>query len=693
MSNISKPNASKNKRSRKGSEGNSAPRLPQSNAYLWSMSHAPSPESDGYTLQLLPAVFFTAFLILLVRMVDYTRPMKQFFWSNGVNDLSDFFSYFKMICLLICAGVVLIMLLFRLCTQSLAVKRSFAYIPMVIYSAMVLLSFVFSDYKEFALLGYNDRFEGTLSLLAYMVVLFFVINTVNGERSVKWITYGLVISTTLLSLLGISQALNHDFFQTAIGQKILVPNYLTESGLSTWQMIDALAEEGEQFLNFTFTHQEIYQTVYNINYVSFYLTLLIPLFGMLFIRSVNRGADEPLWKKMGWGVLFALVVFNLIGSASSGGFLGLAAVGILGILLLNKRLVQWWKPVAILLVITLAVGGITFNRWLPELTNATKSVLNVQDKEEGKGEGNDDGENDGASGAADGDTVNGYLTRGYIDYIVTGDNTIDFSINGDLLTVTLEGEGDQFDGFTLKDAQGAPIAMHPSTVEKGVYTIGDERFSEYATIAYSQNKGTYYIVIGTNGKDWYFPISEDGIYYLNDMGNWVKLHQVPHIGFANNQGFGSGRGYIWSRSLPMMKDTLLLGHGADTYCLYFPHEDYVGKYNSGVFSYNINIVVDKPHNMFMAAAINTGGISVLALLALWGIYLVQSIRLYRKRSYDSNDFLTFAGVGIALGIFGFLVSGLVNDSTVSVMPMFYGLLGTGIAINALLSRKVETEYK
>ena len=65
----------------------------------------------------------------------------------------------------------------------------------------------------------------------------------------------------------------------------------------------------------------------------------------------------------------------------------------------------------------------------------------------------------------------------------------------------------------------------------------------------------------------------------------------------------------------------------------------------------------------------------------------KSVKLYAKRSFDENDLLTYTGAGIALGIFGFLVAGLVNDSSVSVMTMFYGLLGLGIAINMILSHE------
>lgn len=684
-------NRSKNKHA-KPEPAQRSPQLPQSR--LWAMSHAPAPGSDSYLVQLLPAVFFTAFLILLVRMVSYSRPMDQFFWTMSDGELTDFFSYAKMVGLLLCAGIALLMLLFRFCTQSLYLKRSYAYIPMAVYCTFVVLSYFACEYKEFSLLGYNERFEGTLPLLAYMVMLFFLINTIDGERSARILVYSLVASSVILSLLGISQALDCDFFRTTLGQKLLVPNFMLNSGSTTWQTIDAMAKEGEPLLSFTFTNKEIYQTVYNINYVSFYLTLLIPLFGMLFIRSVNRGVQEPLWKKIGWGILVSLIVYNLIGSASSGGFLGLAAVGLLGLLLLNKRLLRWWKPVAILLLIVLLVCAITLNRWLPELSSAARSVLNLPNLADTAQDsaGIADGETTGnpKTDAEADEVTNSFLKPCYLDYIVTGDTFIEVSIDGEPLTIHINGSGDQIDSFSLTDADGNDIALKPSPTQYGTYEIGDDRFRETANVAYSFHDSVYYIVLGTYGEDWYFPVTEDGIFYRNAFGNWIPLHDVPHIGWENNQSFGSGRGYIWSRTLPMMKQTLLLGHGADTYCLYFPHEDYVGKYNSGSFSYNIDIVVDKPHNMYLGTFINTGGISVAALLALFGLYLAQSIRLYAKISYEDNDWLVFTGAGITFGIFGFLVSGLVNDSSISVMPMFYGLLGTGIAVNGLLAQRMKT---
>ncbi|MDD3169776.1 MAG: hypothetical protein PHC91_10005, partial [Eubacteriales bacterium] len=254
----------KNSKESKDYEKNKMP------GYLYHMSEAPKIEESSHWFQLLPIAFFSAFIILITRMAVYERPMDQFFWSGGQTQLMDFFSYYKMTAILLTAIFVIVLLAYRLFAQTFSVRKSFAYIPMLIYVVFVLLSYVFSEYKEFALYGYNDRFEGTLPLLGYMVLLFYIINTIRTERDVKWVVYPIAATSALLGLLGLTQALDHDFFRTTMGKQLITPSWF-------WNQLDQL--------NFTFQNKEIYQTVYNINYVSFYLTLLIPLFGLLFIHS------------------------------------------------------------------------------------------------------------------------------------------------------------------------------------------------------------------------------------------------------------------------------------------------------------------------------------------------------------------------------------------------------------------------
>ena len=601
----------------------------------------------------LPLILFTAVVIAIVRAAVYTRPMDQFYWSTGSETLTDFFSYCKMIAIITCAILAILFLLYRVMTQTLDVKRTFIYIPMAVYSVFVLLSYIFSDYKDFALLGYNGRFEGTLVLLAYMVMLFYAVNTVDTEKHVKYVLYPVAVSSALLGLIGVTQALGHDFFKTRVGLKLIIPSVHKD-------LLDNMS--------YTFSKQ-IYQTVYNINYVSFYLTLLLPIFGLLFINSVMKGKKENLGKKIMWGGLFALLLFNMIGAASSGGFLGMGVVIIFAVIFLNRKILSWWKPVAILLLITVAVGGVTADRWLPEIRNAVKTTLTAAVS-------TFTAEVHAAAKKA--------KTKSYIDYmnVNTEDNSIDLSINGNALTIMLIPDADTL-MVGVFDDDGGQIGM---TEQDGKFFLDDDRFSMCSIVWVADDEdGNSYFALFTDGYEWDFVIKDDGTHFINEIGNIAELKQADAIGFKNHLSFGTNRGYIWSRTFPMMLDTMFVGYGADTYCIYFPQNDYVGRYNAGwEYDPGLGAIIDKPHDMYMGMAVGTGGISMLAFLAIIFFYFVQSIRLYWRREF--NGFLEFAGLGIFLGALGFSVTGLVDDSSVSVMPLFYGLLGTGIAVNMMVMR-------
>ncbi len=683
----SKKKILKNQQSNAGKDV-TAKNLNDNDYYLWSMSRAPGLNQSTHWFQMIPAAFFTAFVIMITRMCNYVRPMSQFYWSGGKNDLVDFFSFYKAMAICFCGVLVLFILLFRIFIQEFYVKKSFAYIPILIYSALATLSYFLSEYKEFSLLGFNERFEGLLVTLCYMILLFYIINSVNTEKDVKWIIYPVTASSILLGLLGLSQALDKDFFRTVIGQKLIVPNVKNTNGIPFWDLIDQAAAEGKQFLEFTFQDRQIYQTVYNINYVSFYLTLLVPLFGMLFIHSFMKGKDEALWKKVFWGALFSLTAFNIIGSASSGGYLGMFAIFILGIIVLNKRILVWWKPVTILLVCFVLMAFANIQQLSSEI-EAAKGFFTKSTAAEVPGSGNKNITEGSPSDSAlqtedftDSSTNVGSGKKAYIDYIDTVGSEIRISVNGNEVTIHTDYEEPETIMISDSDKKNVPVKALTGE-KKNLFQFDDPRFSMMSIRAAMDDQDNHFQLIYIDDMEWPFILTEQGTLHVNQLGALVDLDPIEHIGFKNNLGFGSGRGYIWSTTIPMIKDTLLLGHGPDTYCLYFPHKDYAWKYNAG---WNINMVVDKPHMMYMGIAVNTGLVSLLALLFLWGAYIIQSIGIYAKRDFQ-KDFNTYVGMGIFLGVTGFLAAGLVNDSSVSVMPMFYGLLGTGIAVNMILKRQ------
>lgn len=55
--------------------------------------------------------------------------------------------------------------------------------------------------------------------------------------------------------------------------------------------------------------------------------------------------------------------------------------------------------------------------------------------------------------------------------------------------------------------------------------------------------------------------------------------------FKGHERSLSGRGYIWGRTIPLLKKFLLWGSGPDTFTVKFPQTDYVMKVNTGLNMY------------------------------------------------------------------------------------------------------------
>ena len=158
---------------------------------------------------------------------------------------------------------------------------------------------------------------------------------------------------------------------------------------------------------------------------------------------------------------------------------------------------------------------------------------------------------------------------------------------------------------------------------------------------------------------------------------WQKL-------FKMFGGF-SGRGYIWSKSVPLLKKFLFLGSGPDTFTFVFPLMDAVDM-NQGGYG---NQVITKPHSMYLQTGIQTGMISLLAWLIFYGWYFVESFRLYFRKEYAT--FSEKLGVGIMIATASYMISGIANDSNPSVAPIYWGILGIGIAANEVVKRTRKEE--
>jgi len=159
------------------------------------------------------------------------------------------------------------------------------------------------------------------------------------------------------------------------------------------------------------------------------------------------------------------------------------------------------------------------------------------------------------------------------------------------------------------------------------------------------------------------------------------MHDSEYVESLNNLGRAfSGRGFIWSRTLPLLKDNILLGTGPDTFLLAFPNDDYVAMSNGGYATE----LITKPHNMYLQIAVQTGVLSLICFLVFYFWYFFSSLRLYRKA--DKSKYLPLVGIGILCGTFGYMVVGIINDSMVVISPLYWTMIGIGLAINFMIKR-------
>ena len=619
---------------------------------------------------LLPAFLFIL-SILLVRLHMTTMPMTDIYWSESTDTttLTDLFTWWKSAAIIGAGCLAVVLCIAGWFGKFLSFKKSRLYIPVLVYAVFVLLSLVTSGYKYFAIHGMSEHFEGTFVLLAYMVMVVFLVNAVDSERRVAMLVCCALGAACLLGLLGVTQATGHDFFSTITGQKLITPNARLDSGMMSWDMIDLMGKTGQSIYAFSFTAGEVYQTVYNINYVPMYLILLIPVCAVLFLRLwTQEGGKNKAFAAVVL-VLFGLLVYNFFAANSASGYFGLVAALLAAIILFRKYLKQWIKPLLCLVIVAALVMGLLADRWLPEikgllgdaLERVTEAIYadNAPDLQTSF-------DNAPASASVP------------VDRVVAQGDTVRFGINGSDIVITRDpSQG----AFIITDGAGEQLFMRQMDDGSGKFEILDERFHDAAVLALQRgDDDATYVVVSTRHHDWRFRYDEEGFRYLNGVG---KLTAIPEISNAGiwDASFGSYRGRIWNDALPMLKSYLIKGAGADCFPFVYPQNDYAALYDMDPYGANMTLVTDKAHNFYAQTWINTGLPSLLAWLALVGLYLVGAVKSFRKRGFET--FSDLVNGGIFCGILGFLLVALFNDGSVSTMPMFYTMLGTGLAINAM----------
>lgn len=586
------------------------------------------------TIYFLPLLLIAGFVPLIVyaKYIDLTGTTQSLYWT-GQQQYLDFFSYWKsrLVVALTLIGLIFYVILYV--QKKLPFKNlKQYYIPLGIYAIFVIISTIFAIDTQTALWGFVDMYQGMFVLLSYVIITFLTINFVNSERDVNLFVNAFLFLMIVEGIIGVGQYFGFDFFQSGIGKSLIVPGNIQVDGLS-----------------FSFGPKTIYGTLFNTNFVGSFATLMLPMAVAILIGTKSKK------QRIAAGIAVILMLFVWIGCNSRAGYLGVAVSALFALLLFRKVIRKYWKVSISLLAmfIILLIGfntvsdGALYNRL--KSFNIAKQISDIKTNNE---------------------------TAFRFEDIELGQDSISIKTNRQTLNMKIDDNKIYFLDENMNE-------LELKNKDDKILLNDFDKYWEIYNITIPQNYPGISLTTHWGWGTTNFYIAQDGIKILGSGGRItdpvIAQRFEPLDGLEK---FMSGRGYIWSRTIPLLKTYFIKGSGADNYPIAFPQDDFIAKLNIYM---DANMVIDKPHNMYLQIGTNTGVISLLALLFAWTLYIINSFKLYSKTKFDSLD--KIVGASCFVSVIGYLISAIFNDHITSVAPLFWVILGIGISINIRLQRK------
>ncbi|HEY8500724.1 MAG TPA: O-antigen ligase family protein, partial [Clostridia bacterium] len=231
-------------------------------------------------------------------------------------------------------------------------------------------------------------------------------------------------------------------------------------------------------------------------------------------------------------------------------------------------------------------------------------------------------------------------------------------------------------GFGFSDEYGHDVQVQKDNEMQKLY---------FLTVPYSgitgslrENEKFQWLMLDMEGKDIEFVKYEGKLQVVGYNGLVTDIEYPETFGFKGSESFASGRGYIWSRALPLLKKAVLLGYGPDTFTYIFPQNDIAGKLNYGA----IWVIIGKPHSWYLQIALGSGILSLAFLMCFIVWFIVNALKFLLKsdiiqKDIDEERRERMIMCAILSAVIGYLVTGIFNDSVVAVSPIFWMMLGFG----------------
>ena len=364
-----------------------------------------------------------------------------------------------------------------------------------------------------------------------------------------------------------------------------------------------------------FSGNNVFLSLYNPNYAGVFLTMFAPFFAVM-CRS-----EKEKKKKIFYGILCAGCLILIWFTYSRSTFFALLVALVVGCILSKEKIGKLMKyilpGILILAVVFVGIDKINdfhyLSRW-KEDTPKTK-----------------------------------------LECMITSKDGVELCYDGKEYLITLEDKKAK-----IYDKKGR---------ETDIKKV--DHSAKMAIAEYDEEK---YIDVYLCNQTFTFGKNSKGYYYRTENGKETQLTDISKVDVGGKEYLGSGRIYIWSRTLPILKKYIVAGSGPDTFAEVFPQNDYVGK---AIYANNPARVIEKPHNDYLMQWVQNGFLALVAMIAFYVLLLKKCGTFYYKR--ELSDIKTRLGLGCYLGCICYMAGSLFNDSTLYTTPVFWIFAGIALA--------------
>lgn len=595
---------------------------------------------DNYAV-LIPIILAIAVIPLIVRVTFYDPLLSQYAWFAETDSVFDMFMYYKNQAMIQLDAILVVAYLYLWRKGKL--QKNMQFLPLLAYTVMLVASTIASVVPDITWTGFYGMMESAYALFGYCMICYYAYCAVSTEKQLKIVLGGFLVGFLILTGIGVGQFFGLDFYNTEFGQSLVVPNQLSV---------------GKGELNIVFPDAVVYSSLYNPNYVGVYCCILCPLLLVLAITAKN---------KLQMGISLALITITEICFVGAGSKTTLLLMIPFMIFIGAHYLKRYKKELIVVYIFTIAMFTIVNAYEIKGTHLVDKTISSIK-------------------------KTSSTQKEILLTSIILDTDVYYVTFNDELILVKHHMDEENKLIVQVFDETGKEL---PVVLQKGekenAYILESKQFKDLKFVpgvSHYGNPGVY--VTHKNAKFFvYYSKSNQTYVHMNHFDRPTLLYtsESYESPIFNIMGGFSNRAYIWSKSIPILKDTLLIGSGPDTFAFMFPQYDYVGHVQHGYG----NSLITKPHSMYLQIGVQTGVVSLIAFLVFNIWYLISSFKIYAGRKLES--FVERCGAAIFVGTAGYLCAGLFHDSTVGTSIVYWTLMGLGFACNRILTQTTEESVK